>query len=330
MPETRWAPEVNEEIYEPGLEIVDSHVHFWDDPHPSYLLADLLRDCAKGHRVTQTIYVEDGWRWDHVDAQLQFAPVAEVERVAESAGESNERTGPEVAAIVGHADLRYGDEIGPVLDAMLEAGQGRFVGIRHGTAWDPSPDIALHPHKPGPRLLERSDFRRGFAQLAARELTYDAWLFHPQLPELAALARAFPDTSIVVNHIGGPLAIGPYSSQRDQVREDWQRGMLELRECPNVSVKIGGLVMPPLAGGSGTVTFTSDEIVARWSEPVRWCIEQFGPNRCMFESNFPVDKQWISYVPLFNAYKRIVSDFSAAERAALFAGTAVSVYRLDR
>jgi predicted TIM-barrel fold metal-dependent hydrolase len=145
---------------------------------------------------------------------------------------------------------------------------------------------------------------------------------------LAALARAFPDTSIVVNHLGGPLDIGPYSGQREKVLENWQRSMSELSNCPNVFVKIGGLVMPPLAGGSGTVTFTSDEIVARWSDPIRWCVEQFSPHRCMFESNFPVDKNWISYVPLYNAYKRIVSDASASDKAALFAGTAARVYQL--
>jgi L-fuconolactonase len=328
MPEARWAPDVMEEICEPELEIVDSHVHFWDDPHPSYLLSDLISDCTLGHRVTRTIYVEDNWRWDHSGGLPQFAPVAEVRCATEIANAFDLQTGPDIAAIVGYADLRYGDEIGSVLDAMLETGKGRFVGIRHGTAWDPSPEIPLHPYKPGPRLLERADFRRGFSQLAARDLTFDAWVFHPQLPELAALARAFPDTSIVVNHLGGPLDIGPYSGQREKVLENWQRSMSELSNCPNVFVKIGGLVMPPLAGGSGTVTFTSDEIVARWSDPIRWCVEQFSPHRCMFESNFPVDKNWISYVPLYNAYKRIVSDASASDKAALFAGTAASVYQL--
>ena len=329
MADEPWAPEnVAETIVEPDFEIVDSHVHLWEDPHPRYLLEDLLADCAAGHRVTQTIYVEDGWGWDCGQDPVQFAPVAEVRRVAEAAAEADRLKGPKIAAIVGHADLRYGDEIGPVLDAMLDAGNGRFAGIRHGTAWDPSPDIPLHPHKPGPLLLERADFRLGFIQLAARDLTYDAWVFHPQLPEVVSLARAFPETSIVVNHLGGPLAIGPYADQYEQVLDEWRRGMLKLRDCPNVFVKIGGLVMPPLVGGSGEAPFTSDWVVARWSGPIRWCVEQFGPDRCMFESNFPVDKQWIPCIPLFNAYKRTVSDFSPAEKDALFAGTAVSVYKL--
>jgi predicted TIM-barrel fold metal-dependent hydrolase len=330
MPDSRWAPEISEDIFEPDIEIVDSHVHFWDAPHPSYLIDDLIGDCISGHRVTQTIYVEDAWRWDQHGVQPQYAPLSEVKYVAQAAEESDERTGPKVAAIVGYADLRYGDAIGSVLDAMVDAGRGRFVGIRHGTAWDASPDVPLHPYKPGPRLLDRSDFLRGFRQLAIRDLTFDAWVYHPQLPELAALARTFPETRIIVNHLGGPLAIGPYAEQRELVQRDWQRGMLELRDCPNVSVKIGGLVMPPLAGGSGKVTFTSDEIVDNWSERIQLCVEQFGPNRCMFESNFPVDKQWISFVPLFNAFKRIVSDATPADQALLFAGTAVDVYRLDR
>jgi predicted TIM-barrel fold metal-dependent hydrolase len=330
MSEMPWAPEVTEEICEPSLEIIDSHVHLWDEPHPPYLLADLLGDFAAGHRVTRTIYVEDGWGWDLKSELPQFAPVAEVRRVAEVSSGSGRPAGPDVAAIVGHADLRYGDRVGAVLDAMVEAGDRRFVGIRHGTAWDASPEIPLHPHRPGPRLLERPEFRRGFAELAARELTYDAWVFHPQLPEVVALARAFPETSIVVNHLGGPLAIGPYAGRSQDVVRDWKRAILEVKECPNVSVKIGGLVMPPLAGksDSGPATFTSDEIVARWSEQIRWCVEQFGGGRCMFESNFPVDKQWIGYVPLYNAYKRIVADGSPSEKADLFANTAAKVYKL--
>jgi L-fuconolactonase len=316
-----------EEILEPDLGIVDSHVHLWDNREAKYLLDDLLTDCASGHRVTSTIYVEDGLGWDHEGPSPQFAPLPEVRLVAEASAESRRRGQTDIAAIVGHADLRYGDQVEEVLDGQAEAGEGRFVGIRHGTAWDAASEIPVHPTRPGPGLLGRSDFRRGFRHLAARGLSFDAWVYHPQLPELAELARAFPDVRIVANHLGGPLAIGPYS---DRPLAEWQRGMSELKLCPNVFVKLGGVAMPFLAGAplAGSARFTSDAIVQRWGAQIRWCIEQFGTARCMFESNFPVDRRWISYVALWNAYKRMVADASVPEKAALFGGTARVVYGL--
>jgi L-fuconolactonase len=318
-----------EEILEPDLEIVDSHIHLWDTPDKKYLLDDLLTDCASGHRVTSTIYIEDGLGWDYENPLSQFAPLPEVRLAAEASADSRRRGRTDIAAIVGHADLRYGDEVEAVLDALTEAGEGRFVGIRHGTAWDAAPEFPVHPTQPGPGLLARSDFRQGFRHLAARGLNFDAWVYSPQLPELAELARAFPEVRIVVNHLGAPLAIGPYAGLP---LDDWKRDMSELRLCPNVFVKLGGVAVPFLAGApvTGSTGFASDGIVERWGAQIRWCVEQFGAERCMFESNFPFDRQWISYVALWNAYKRIVADASVSEKAALFGGTARAAYGLTR
>ena len=320
--------EVGEPILDPDLEILDSHHHLWEAHEPPYLLADLLADCASGHRVTTTIFVECGWGVDHQATPPQFGPVAEVALAVETAAESRRLGQAEIAAVIGHADLRYGNEAGAVLDALAAKGNGLFVGIRQVSAWDPATEISDHPSKPGRRLLGRSDFLRGFGQLAARGLTFDAWLYHPQLPELVSLARAFPEVRIIVNHLGGPLDVGPYANRRQEVHDHWRSSMTALALCPNVCVKLGGIAMSALAGSPLDDTLSSQQLVQRWGGQIRWCIEQFGVERCMFESNFPVDKRQTSYVSLWNAFKMMVAGASSAEKSALFRETARTVYGL--
>ena len=142
--------------------------------------------------------------------------------------------------IVGHADLRLGERVREVLEAHLEAGRGRFRGVRHLTTWDTDPTLA-NPLSAVPRgLLLDPAYRAGVAQLAPLGLSYDAWLFFPQLPELFELAKANPDTRVIVNHCGGVVRIASYADKRPEVFERWSASMRTLAQLPNVYVKVGG------------------------------------------------------------------------------------------
>jgi predicted TIM-barrel fold metal-dependent hydrolase len=235
-----------------------------------------------------------------------------------------------IAGIVGHADLRHGAAAGRALDALAEAGGGRFVGIRHATAWVADPEIPDHRTGPVEGLMGDGTWRAGFAELARRDLTYDAWLYHPQIPELTELARAHPGTTMVLDHLGGPLGVRSYRDRRDEVLEACRVSLAELAGCPNVHLKLGGIGMPIMGGRwhRRDRPATSEELAQAWGPHVRWCIDTFGPDRCMFESNFPVDRASCSYAVLWNAFKRVAEGYDAAERAELFAGTARRAYRL--
>jgi len=310
---------------DPALEITDAHHHF-DDVDPPYLLEDLWTDTRSGHHVTRTIFVECGWSWDDGVAP-ELAPVGEVRRVASLARESRSPDDPAIAAIVGHADLRGGASAGRTLDHLLEAGGERFVGIRHATAWDADPAVQNHRTRPVAGLMGEPSFRAGFTELARRGLTFDAWLFHPQLPELAALARAFPETRIVVDHLGGPLAIGSYEGRAAEVDSCWRHNLTQLERCENVFLKLGGIGMAtlgrPLDRGA---PLTSVDLARHWSDRINWCIDLFGAERCMFESNFPMGRAACSYVVVWNTFKRIVGHASGGEKAALFSATARRFY----
>ena len=239
--------------------------------------------------------------------------------------------GPTTVAtgIVSFADLTLGDAVAPVLEAHAVAGAHRLRGIRHSCAYDASPQISSYKSPPKGLLLD-SRFRAGFARLQEHGLSFDAWLYHPQLPEVTDLARAFPDTTIVLDHIGGPLHIGPYAGKRDEVFRDWQAGITTLAACENVVVKLGGLGMSICGFGwrERDKPPSSTELAEAFAPYYLFCIERFGVDRCMFESNFPVDKVSYSYTVMWNAFKRLTTDFSAGERANLFHDTAARVYRL--
>jgi L-fuconolactonase len=312
-----------EETLDPDQLICDPHHHLWRHPGNRYMVEELRADTDTGHRVVRTVFVEcmSGYRADGPEA---FRPVGETDFVVAA------DPGGFIAGIVGFADLR-GPDIDDVLAAHIEAGAGRFRGIRHASAWDPSPDIRASHTRPPPGLLGDAAFRSGFAALGRAGLSFDAWLYHPQLTELTDLARAHPDVPIILDHLGGPLGIGPYRGRRDETMVVWRSAMSDLAACPNVMVKLGGIGMPifgmrwhHLPGGA-----TSEDLAAAWGADIRWCIEQFGVDRCMFESNFPVDKASCRYAVLWNAFKRIVAHSSRSERAALFYGTATGAYRLE-
>jgi predicted TIM-barrel fold metal-dependent hydrolase len=263
----------------------------------------------------------------------EMRPVGETEFVAGIAAmsESGNYGKTRVAAgIVGAADLTLGDRVEPVLLAQLRAGGGRFRGVRHSAGWDPDPSIGNSRTDMQPHLYARPDFRAGLARLSALGLSFDAWLYHPQLADVIELARAFPATPIVMGHVGGFLGYGPYAGKRDAEFAAWKRAMAELAQCRNVVVKLGGMVNRGAGFDFHTAAGapSSEAIAAIWRPHIETCIELFGARRCMFESNFPVDKMAVGYVQLWNAFKRIAAGASPDEKQALFAGTAARVYRL--
>jgi predicted TIM-barrel fold metal-dependent hydrolase len=313
-----------EEILEPELVICDPHHHLWDRPVRGYMPDDLHADLRSGHRVVRTVFIEcrSGYR---VNGPEAFRPVGETEFVVAADPDGT------IGGIVGHSDLRL-REIDDVLQAQIEAGNGRFRGVRHIVAWDKSPDVQRPPGDPIPdHLLGDPKFRSGIQSLGRCGLNFEAWLYHPQIPELTQLARAIPEVSIVLDHLGGPLGVGPYRKNQADVHAAWRASLTDLATCPNVTIKLGGIGMPlfGMDWHEHPDNTTSSAIAARWGADVRWCIDTFGVDRAMFESNFPVDKVSCSYVVLWNAFKLIAADASPSEKAALFHDTAVRTYRLD-
>ena len=333
-PDEAWlAKQPPEPILEPELPIIDTHHHLWERRDHRYLLRELLADLRTGHNVVATVFVECRAMY-RADGPSELRPVGETEFVAGIAARSDRGLyGPTrvAAGIVGFADLTLGDRVEPVLQAQLRAGGGRFRGVRHSAAWDASEAIGNSAVAAGPHLMQRPDFRAGLARLTALGLSLDAWVFHPQLADAVDLARAFPAANIIVGHVGGPLGYGPYAGKRDEVFASWKAGISELAMCPNVVMKLGGMMMRLAAFdyGAQPAPPSSAELAAHWRTYIELCIERFGPARCMFESNFPVEKMGIGYAALWNAFKRIVAGASAEEKLALFSGTARRAYQLD-
>jgi predicted TIM-barrel fold metal-dependent hydrolase len=257
-------------------------------------------------------------------------PVGEVEFVeglATEAARGQYGRARMAAAIIGYADLKLGERVAPVLDAMLAASPTRFRGVRHSVGWDPSPELVKRDVQ---GLLVSDTYRAGARELARRGLCLENSLYHPQLPELALFARAIPDLTIVLNHIGGLVRIGPYANRDDAVLPAWRQGIAAVAACPNVIVKLGGVGQRRFGfdWAERETPIGSAELARALSPLMQYCIEQFGPDRCMFESNFPVDKVSYSYNVVYNAFKRLSEGYSAAERAAMFHDTAARVYRI--
>ena len=327
-----WLARRTEEALDPALPIVDPHHHLWERSGWRYLLDDLLADTNQGHTIISTVFIQ--CRAMHrATGPEAYKPVGETEFVNGIAAMSaSGGYGPTKVCegIVGHVDLQIGAAAREVLEAHIRAGGDRFRGIRHITTWDPDPVIMNPAYTPPQDILFRDDFRAGFAQLAPLGLSFDAWLYHPQIPGLTALARAFPETPIVLDHVGGPLGIRGYAGKGEEVFRDWRAAMTELATCPNVHIKLGGLGMRINGMGFEEKADppSSDELVAAWKPWIDTTIGLFGADRCMFESNFPVDKGSYSYGIFWNACKKLAAGASADERTALFSGTASRFYRL--
>ena len=332
-PRNDWLASRREEIIEPNLPIVDPHHHLVDRPETGrYLLPELLADTNSGHNIVATVYLE--WLSMYRAAgPAELRPVGEVEfanGVAAMAASGTFGKTRVCAGIVGTADLLLGAAVEKVLEAEIAAGGGRFRGIRFITATHPQQAEWGSPVlRPAGMLMDRR-VREGFAKLAPLGLCFDAWMYHTQLGELLNLARAFPDTPIVLDHVGGAIGLGPYAGKREEVFAVWRPAIQDLARRRNVSVKLGGLGMPICGFGfhHRDPPPSSDELADAWRPYVETCIEAFGPDRSMFESNFPVDKGMCSYANLWNAFKRIAESYSQDEKNALFHNTALKFYRL--
>lgn len=316
-------------VLDPDLPIVDAHHHLWDGGvHPRYMVDEFYADInGSGHNVIGSVYVDCKAMY-RADGPEAFRCVGEVEfaRGCAAIGASQTYGKAKICAgIVGRVDLTGGAVVGAVLDQQMEAGGTRYSGIRLISANDPDVARQAEPH-----LLESPGFRAGFSELAARKLTFDAWLYHPQLTEVENLAKAFPDVPIMVCHAGGLIGVGRFANSRGQAFSEWKAALSKLAGLPNVSLKVGGLAMPVFGLGLERVSQGDYASVAAIIRPiVETCIEIFGTDRCVFESNFSVGRENCTYGDLWNAYKHVTAAFSADERANLFAGNAIRFYRLD-
>ncbi|UTP40358.1 amidohydrolase family protein [Phenylobacterium sp. LH3H17] len=344
---------MKEPILEPDLPIVDPHHHLWDRPAalvaalpppkhgfehvirrvPRYLLEELLADMKSGHNVIATVYMECGSMY-RSRGPAAMRPVGETEFVNGVAAMSASGLYGDVlacAGIVGHADCNLGGAVAEVLEAHMAAGGGRFRGIRQSASSDPDKDVLGPLARQGGGLYLSPKFREGFAQLAPLGLSFDAWMLEPQLPDLIDLARAFPGTQIVLDHVGTPLGIASYTGRREERFPIWRENILKLGALPNVAMKLGGLAMvfPGFASFMSDPPASSEALAAEWKPYIETCIEAFGVERCMFESNFPVDIGSCDYDVLWNAFKLLAKGCSTDEKTALFSGTAARIYRLD-
>lgn len=331
-----WLNLVQEDTLEPDLPICDPHHHLWDQRpdrvEPRYLIDEILADLNSGHHVVSTVFIQCG-AMHRADGSEAMRPVGETEFVNGIAAMSASGIYGSTricAGIVGTADLTLGDEVAPVLEAHVQAGGGRFRGIRQSAAWDAAGTAIVNRAMPPPHLYLDAKFRTGFAHLAPHQMSFEGWCYHPQIPELTQLARAFPETTIILDHFGGPLGVGPYAGKRADILPQWKKDITDLAVCENVVAKLGGINMDVNGFGwhERERPPTSQELMEATRPYYEHTIEQFGVDRCMFESNFPVDKLTCSYNVLWNSFKRLTATYSSDEKAKLYHDTAARVYRL--
>lgn len=333
--DAEWLGRHGEDVIDPARRIVDAHHHLWDRSRsPRYMPDDLLGDVGSGHNVISTVFVESRASWRQGGPE-HLRTVGETEfanGMAALAASGDYGPIRFCAGIVANIDLRLPEALlAEALQAHRTAGGGRLKGVRQVAACHDSPDVRVSGPIPPPGLLASPEFRRGFRMLSEAGLGFDAWVYHPQIPEVASLADHFPESRIVLNHCGGPIGIGPYANQRARAMKEWDASIRDIARRENVFVKLGGLGMR--LGGFELYRRArppgSDELAALWSPYFNTCIEAFGASRCMFESNFPVEKSSCSYGVLWNAFKRVASGATDVEKECLFSLTASSFYRLD-
>ena len=329
--DNEWLEQTQEASLDPDLPICDPHHHLWvHRPEPiayqQYLLPELLDDLTSGHNVQSTVFIEVSaeYRPDGPEEMRSVGEVEFVENLVSNRGGSSPKT---AAAIIGKADLKLGNNVRPVLEALAAASPDRFRGIRHSVGWDASPDI-LNREIQG--ALSTESYRDGARQLADMGFILENSLYFPQLEELADFAKAIPDLTIVVNHIGGLLRIGPYANRDEEVFSKWRKGIALLSQCSNVVMKLGGVGQARYGfdWSRRSKPVGSEELAGSLKPLMEHCIDQFGVDRCMFESNFPVDKVSYSYNVVYNAFKRLSMGYSSAERSSLFHDNAVRVYSI--
>tara|TARA_Y100000991_G_scaffold214129_1_gene201207 strand:+ start:324 stop:1352 length:1029 start_codon:yes stop_codon:yes gene_type:complete len=337
LSQQEWLAQISEEIIDPEQRIIDPHHHLWpgvssdsSENSNQYLLEDLWADTSSGHNVTNTVFIDcSQCYWNSTDQALN--PVGETEFVKKIADES--KADPKqatISGIVGHVDMLLGFETERVLEKHLEIGQELFKGIRHAGGWDPHPDVRNSHHDACEGLYLQPNFLDGLQTLAKLGYVFEAWQYHHQIPQITELAKQFPDLVIILNHFSGPLGIGPYENKQADIFPQWQKDLKELSLHENVFAKLGGLAMPVNGFGFHIQDKppTSDEFILKQKAYYETALEYFTPKRCMFESNFPVDKASISYSVLWNAFKKLATSYSASEKDQLFYKTASTVYRI--
>ena len=330
-----WLALTQEEALEPGIPLCDPHHHFWDRrlqsiPYQRYLLHELMADLDSGHNVRSTVFLEARSMY-RASGPEELRPVGEVEFVQGLAAASASGVYGEsraAAAIVGHADLKLGDGVKPVLEVLQSASPNRFRGIRHNVTWSPDPEI---DDRETQGIMANESFRAGARVLAGMGMSLDVMLSFPQMPELVDFARAVPEVSIVLNHLGGVSRTGIYAGNDDEIIPTWREGIAAVAQCPNVTCKLGGMGMPRWGFDwpYRTIPIGSEELAESMAPWMNHAIEQFGPDRCMFESNFPPDKVSFSYNVMYNAFKRLSAGYSPSERTAMLHDTAARVYRIN-
>lgn len=331
-----WLAQVSEDILEPERPIIDPHHHLWKKRlGGDYLLEELWSDTGSGHNICKTMFME--CRAFYLREGPEYLrPTGETLYISELAKQSAATADkPEVAGIIAHADLTLAgseeDKLREILDRHEEICAGRFRGIRHAGARDKHPEQLLIQLQAPPYLYGKESFRKGLRLLAERGLTYDTWHYHHQNLDFIDLARDVPESTLVLDHFGTPLGVGIYRGCRDEIFQEWKAEMRELARCENVFVKLGGMAMPDNGYGWDKAERPpdSDEFIAAQEKYYLHMIDCFGPQRCMFESNFPVDRLSISYPVLWNAFKKMASRYNEEEKHALFYGTAARVYNLE-
>lgn len=328
-PDDAWLDQVQEGILEPDLPIIDPHHHLWMRNGYRYLIPEFMADATSGHNIVSSVFAEchSMYRPDGPDEERSLGETEFVTGCAAMAASGAFGPTKACAAMFGRVDMPLGGAVRPLLEKHVERAGGRFRGVRYSTGWDASeriPDVAPAEHMLlDPAVLEAAGV------LADMGLSLDVWLYHPQLPDVATLANRLPDLTIVLNHVGSPILGGPYRDRRDEVFADWRAGIADVARRKNVYCKLGALpIRGPGFTGDKSLPPGSEEIAAAWGPWMEVCIEAFGPARCMFESNFPVQKRWSSYQTTWNAFKRIAAGASADEKRDLFAGAAEKAYRL--
>jgi len=330
MGNDEWLALVSEEIVDPDQKIIDPHHHLWLRPGGTdYVLANLQGDTMSGHNVVKSVFVECHAEY-RSDGPEHLKPLGETEFVVKQAEASERTDGTIIAGIVSHADLTLGKAVEVVLVAHEALGKGRFRGIRHAGAHAEFPEALTIAGRAPANLYEDAQFREGVNTLGRLGYTFDTWHYHYQNKAFVDLARACPDTQMILDHFGTPLGVGPYANQQDQIKQDWKKDIAAIAKCDNVVAKLGGLAMPDNGFGWGQQPRppTSDEFAEAQREYYLHTIDCFGPDRCMFESNFPVDRLSLSYHVLYNGLKKIAQGFSQAEKDTMFFGTAARIYRL--
>ncbi len=311
--------------------IVDPHHHLWERGGSRYLAEELFKDTSRSHNVTDTVFVECLAEYDK-ESEKKLRPLGETAFVVNEAKRIEKLNGTRISGIVSFADLALGNELDAVLVAHSDLSAGLLKGIRHATAWSDDPEISIAHTKPTEGLMSSKLFRDGVSKLSQYNYTFDSWIYFDQLGELVSLARSTPETTIIINHLAAPLNIGKWSSQTDVVTEIWKSKLNELSTCDNVYMKIGGIGMDnyfATGWATGEKPPSSDQVVARWESKILWCIETFGTKKCMFESNYPVDRQTLPYSVIWNAFQKITNSFTETEKTDLFSRTACNVYSIN-